>query len=74
MVETQGDFITLRGPIIGKVGESMELSQTHLPMYFPAMENAQVERFTHQFIIYEGNGMPDRFNGRLLVWMFFITI
>ena len=34
--------------------------------YFPAMENAQVERFTHQFIIYEGNGMPDRFNGRLL--------
>ena len=25
MVETQGDFITLRGPIIGKVGESMEL-------------------------------------------------
>ena len=30
------------------------------------MENAQVERFTHQFIIYEGNGMPDRFNGRLL--------
>ena len=34
--------------------------------FFPAMANAQVERFTHQFIIYEDHVLPERFHGKLL--------
>ena len=30
------------------------------------MANAQVERFTHQFIIYEDHVLPERFHGKLL--------
>ena len=37
--------------------------------YFPAMEHHNVPRFTHEFIIYEGNGgpfgLPSRYQGKL---------
>ena len=37
--------------------------------YFPAMEHHNVPRFTHEFIIYEGNGgpfgLPPRYQGKL---------
>ncbi|GIW81802.1 MAG: L-sorbosone dehydrogenase [Gemmatales bacterium] len=33
--------------------------------YFPAMKHEKVPRFTHNFIIYEGTGLPERYRGRL---------
>ncbi|HEX7449642.1 MAG TPA: PVC-type heme-binding CxxCH protein [Pirellulales bacterium] len=33
--------------------------------YFPAMKHAAVPRFTHAFIIYEGGGLPERYEGKL---------
>ena len=47
-------------------GKHGELSNPYSFGYFPAMKHAQVARFVHQFIIYEGDGLPDRFLGRLL--------
>jgi putative heme-binding domain-containing protein len=34
--------------------------------YFTAMKHSKVPRFTHTFIIYEGQGLPERYQGKLL--------
>ncbi|MBS0205854.1 MAG: isochorismatase family protein [Planctomycetes bacterium] len=45
------------------------LSNPYAFGYFPAMEHHNVPRFTHEFIIYEGNGgpfaLPDAYRGKL---------
>ena len=46
-------------------GKHGALTNDHAYGYFPAMKNAQVTRFTHQFIIYEGIGLPKKYNGKL---------
>jgi putative heme-binding domain-containing protein len=33
--------------------------------YFPAMKHNRVPRFTHTFVIYEGNALPERYRGLL---------
>jgi putative heme-binding domain-containing protein len=33
--------------------------------YFPAMKHHSVPRFTHTFVIYEGAGLPDQYQGKL---------
>ncbi len=33
--------------------------------YFPAMPHPKVERFTHNFIVYEGGGLPEKYEGKL---------
>ena len=33
--------------------------------YFPHMKHAKVQRFTHNFIIYEGHAMPEKYVGNL---------
>ncbi|MFO1093153.1 MAG: PVC-type heme-binding CxxCH protein [Planctomycetaceae bacterium] len=33
--------------------------------YFPQMKHHSVPRFTHNFIIYEGGALPERYNGKL---------
>lgn len=33
--------------------------------YFPAMAHNKVPRFTHAFIIYEGNRLPEKYRGKL---------
>jgi putative membrane-bound dehydrogenase-like protein len=33
--------------------------------YFPAMDHGDYARFTHNFVIYEGHGLPERYAGRL---------
>src|SRR6185437_1336188 len=33
--------------------------------YFPAMKQANVPRFTHAFVIYEGGALPEAYRGRL---------
>ncbi|MGC6458123.1 MAG: PVC-type heme-binding CxxCH protein [Akkermansiaceae bacterium] len=41
------------------------LTNSHAYGYFPAMKNAPVARFTHQFIIYEENALPEKYRGKL---------
>lgn len=47
-------------------GKHGALTNKYAYGFFPAMKNAQVERFTHQFIIYEDKLLPKRFHGKLL--------
>ncbi|MCP4847300.1 MAG: isochorismatase family protein [Verrucomicrobiaceae bacterium] len=46
-------------------GKHGALTNPHAYGYFPAMKNIAVERFTHQFIIYEEMALPERYQGRL---------
>lgn len=62
---TRGFHYVLGGYYQKSWGKHGALTNDHAYGYFPAMKNAQVERFTHQFIIYEGNGLPERYEGKL---------
>ncbi|QDU82904.1 hypothetical protein Pla110_46670 [Polystyrenella longa] len=33
--------------------------------YFPMMKSHDVERFTHDFIVYEGDALPDKYDGKI---------
>ncbi len=46
-------------------GKHGALTNAHAYGYFPAMKNIAVERFTHQFIIYDEEGLPARYRGKL---------
>ena len=43
-----------------------ELSNPYAFGYFPAMKHEKVERFTHQFIIYESDTLPAEWRGKLI--------
>ncbi|MFL2478017.1 MAG: PVC-type heme-binding CxxCH protein [Verrucomicrobiales bacterium] len=62
---TRGFHYVLGGYYQKSWGKHGALTNDHAYGYFAAMKNAQVERFTHQFIIYEGNGLPKRYAGKL---------
>lgn len=42
-----------------------ELSNPYAFGYFSQMKHDRVERFTHTFVIYEADGLPERYHGRL---------
>lgn len=42
-----------------------ELSNPYAFGYFPMMRNDRVERFTHTFLIYEADSLPERYRGKL---------
>jgi len=42
-----------------------ELSNPYAFGYFPMMKSDRVERFTHTFLIYEADALPDRYIGKL---------
>ena len=42
-----------------------ELSNPYAYGYFPQMKNDRVERFTHTFLIYEADTLPDRYRNML---------
>jgi putative heme-binding domain-containing protein len=46
-------------------GKHGDLSNPFAFGYFEAMAHAQVLRFTHTFIIYDGGALPEQYNGRL---------
>lgn len=46
-------------------GKHGSLSNPHSYGYFEAMGHAKVARFTHTFVIYEGNGLPAQYQGNL---------
>jgi putative heme-binding domain-containing protein len=41
------------------------LSNPYAFGYFPAMKHNEVQRFTHTFVIYDGDQLPERYRGRL---------
>jgi putative heme-binding domain-containing protein len=41
------------------------LSNPYTFGYFPAMKHEEVQRFTHTFVIYDGDGLPQQYYGRL---------
>ncbi|MBI2927705.1 MAG: ThuA domain-containing protein [Verrucomicrobia bacterium] len=41
------------------------LSNPYAFGYFPPMKHPDVERFTHNFIIYDGGALPERYRGKL---------
>lgn len=43
-----------------------ELSNPYAFGYFPAMAHEKVKRFSHNFIIYEGGALPERYRGKLV--------
>ncbi|MBI2950216.1 MAG: ThuA domain-containing protein [Verrucomicrobia bacterium] len=42
------------------------LSNPHAFGYFPPMPHNNVERFTHNFIVYDGGALPSQYHGKLL--------
>jgi len=43
-----------------------ELSNPYAFGFFPAMPHPEVARFTHNFIIYQGGALPERYHGKLI--------
>ncbi|MEZ6089414.1 MAG: c-type cytochrome [Pirellulaceae bacterium] len=46
-------------------GKHGSLSNPNAFGYFAPMAHGPVARFTHTFVIYEGNGLPDKYQGKL---------
>ena len=46
-------------------GKHGELSNPHAYGYFPHMTHHSVPRFTHNFVIYEGDHLPAKYHGKL---------
>jgi len=64
--DTRGFHYVQGGYYQKSFGKHGELTNPHSYGYFPAMKNAKVARFVHQFIIYESDGLPERYRGKLL--------
>ena len=63
--DTRG-FHYMQGAYLRKGFEKHgELSNPYAFGYFPQMDGTKGERFTHNFIIYHGGALPERYNGKL---------
>jgi len=63
--DTRG-FYYMQGAYLRKGFEKHgELSNPYAFGYFPHMDGTKGERFTHNFIIYHGGALPERYNGKL---------
>jgi len=47
-------------------GKHGPLSNPYAFGYFPQMEHGDYARFTHSFVIYEGDSLPERYRGHLI--------
>lgn len=43
-----------------------DLSNPYAFGYFPAMKHGAVKRFSHNFVLYEGAALPERYRGKLI--------
>jgi len=60
-------FHYMQGAYLQKgFGKHGPLSNPYAFGYFPQMEHADSARFTHAFVVYEGDLLPERYRGRLL--------
>ncbi|MGI9239536.1 MAG: DUF7133 domain-containing protein, partial [Verrucomicrobiales bacterium] len=64
--DTRGFHYVQGGYYQKTFGKHGELSNPYSFGYFPAIKHGKVARFVHQFIVYEGDGLPERFRGGLL--------
>ncbi len=63
--DTRG-FHYVQGAYLQKgFGKHGPLSNPYAFGYFPAMKHPKVQRFTHNFVIYEGATLPRRYHGEL---------
>jgi putative heme-binding domain-containing protein len=63
--DTRG-FHYMQGAYLRKGFEKHgELSNPYAFGYFPHMDGTKGERFTHNFILYHGGALPERYNGKL---------
>lgn len=46
-------------------GKHGPLSNPYTFGYFPAMEHGDYARFTHNFLVYEGDGLPPQYDGKI---------
>lgn len=63
--DTRGFHYVQGGYFLKGFSKHGPLSNPYAFGYFPAMKNAKVPRFTHDFIIYEGAALPAEYQGRL---------
>ncbi|MFT5856849.1 MAG: putative heme-binding domain-containing protein, partial [Verrucomicrobiales bacterium] len=47
-------------------GKHGSLSNPYAFGYFPQMPHPNVARFTHNFIVYEGGSLPEKYNGKII--------
>jgi len=60
-------FHYMQGAFLQKgFGKHGPLSNPFAFGYFPQMDHGDYTRFTHSFVIYEGDALPERYRGRLL--------
>ena len=60
-------FHYMQGSYLQKgFGKHGPLSNPFAFGYFPQMEHGDYARFTHSFLVYEGDALPDRYRGRLI--------
>lgn len=63
--DTRG-FHYMQGAYLRKGFEKHgELANPYAFGYFPQMDGTRGERFTHNFILYHGGALPERYNGKL---------
>ena len=63
---TRGFHYMQGGSLQKGFGKHGPLSNPFAFGYFPQMEHGDYTRFTHSFVIYEGDALPERYRGRLL--------
>ena len=64
--DTRGFHYVQGGYLQKGFGKHGELSNPYAFGYFKQMRNAPVKRFTHNFILYEGGALPERYRGKLI--------
>lgn len=63
--DTRGFHYEQGGYYRKNFGKHGALSNVYAFGHFAAMEHAKVERFTHQFVIYENDALPEKYRGKL---------
>lgn len=59
-------FHYMQGAYLQKgFGKHGPLSNPYTFGYFPAMEHGNYARFTHNFVVYEGDALPDQYQGKI---------
>lgn len=59
-------FHYMQGAYLQKgFGKHGPLANPYAFGYFPAMEHGNYARFTHNFVVYEGDALPDQYQGKI---------
>jgi len=64
--DTRGFHFVQGGYYQKNWGKHGELTNPYAFGFFPQMKHERVERFSHTFVVYEGDTLPERYRGKLL--------